>query len=153
MGPTFAYGYRRLMDQGQRFIRYGSPTYLRLRNFPDLQNQPYAQMGFSASGSPAGTTDILIVPPPSWYMVSVHNIGQSDGKLRFGARIFKVSQTFVQAQVDTGTFTDSYHMWNSPLVVGLITDGLLFSIENITHDNISSVPVWWELTANANELR
>lgn len=100
-----------------------------------------------------GTTDTQIKPQPSTNMVSVHNIGQSGGKLRFGARYFLISQTFVAAQVTARTLTDQNLVWRDPTVVGLVSENLLFSIEDISHEESSGQTISWMLTCNANELR
>lgn len=152
---NFGYGVQRLIDSNLQYTRVGFPVYLRLRNFPDLQNSQFAQMGFaiSPSGTAVGTTDILIAPPPSVSMVSVHNIGMSEGKLRFGARTFLVSQAFVTAQVAAQSLSDQNLVWRGPNVVGLVTENLLFSIEDVNHGEVAGQTVSWVLTANANELR
>jgi hypothetical protein len=85
-------------------------------------------------------------------MVSVHNIGQSDGKLRFGARTFLVSATFTDAQVAARQLADQTLVWRSSDVVGLVTENLLFSIEDITHQEVDGKTVSWVLTCNASEL-
>lgn len=153
-GPKFAFAMQRLIGAQQRYMRSGLPTYLRLKNFPDTQGQQWSQLGFAVTpvSGGHGTVDILIDPPPATSMISVHNIGMSNGKLRFGARLFTISQEFVLKQMAARGITDPRLVWIDS-VVGLITENLLFSIEDIKHRDLSSVPVLWMLTANANEMR
>ena len=164
MGFSGGYGFQRLMDAQQRFMQQGHPVYLRLRNFaPVMQNSMAAQLGYvitpSPTGSPSisggpGTVDVLIDPPASYYMVSVHNIGQSQGKLRFGARVFQISQEFVANQMSAMGLlevNDQDKVWRGPKIIGLVTDGLLFSIEAVAHREIAGATVRWSLTCNASE--
>ena len=152
---SFGFGVQRLIDSNLQYARVGFPVYLRLRNFPDLQSNQFAQMGFaiSPSGTAVGTTDILIAPPPSQSIVSVHNVGMSEGKLRFGARTFFISQAFVTTQVQAQSLSDQNLVWRGSNVVGLVTENLLWSIENIDHGEIAGQTVSWSLTCNSNELR
>lgn len=152
---------RRLVDAQMRWARAGKAVYLRLRDFPDIQNTDWAQLGFAIapSGSAKGTSDILIDPPPAVNMISLHNIGQSMGKLRFGARLFVVSATFVARQVVARGIVASNGLsaedlvWRSPNVVGLVTQGLLFSIEDVGHEEYGVGTVTWLLTCNSTEVR
>lgn len=154
-GMNFAVGIRRLVDSQMRFVRVGHPVYLRLRNFPDPQDQPWAQLGFSISptGAQIGTKDVLIEPPPSVWAVSVHNIGQSMGKLRFGARMFLISATFTERQMRARRLASEDLVWRHSDVVGLVTEGKLYSIEDIVPEVVSGRTVTWQLTCNANEIR
>lgn len=154
-GVQFEYGLQRLIDANQKFTRSGHPVYLRLRNFSDPQVNDWAAVGFSISpsGGMVGTTDVLIVPPPGVRMVSIHNIGQSNGKLRFGARIFNISATFVQASMAARSLAYEDACWNGPDVVGLVTDNLLFSIEDIAKQVVAGITASFRLTCNANEIR
>jgi hypothetical protein len=152
---NLGYGMERLINTHQNYFRAAFPVYLRLRNFDSVQTQDWAALGFSVapSGRVTGTTDILIAPPPDVMMVSVHNIGQSNGKLRFGARVFLVSQSFVRCQVTEQGLENQNSVWNGPRVVGLVSEGLLFSIENIAHEELGGSSVSWLLTCNASEVR
>jgi len=154
-GLQIGFGFQRLIDAQQRYMRCGQPVYLRLRNFPDARTLASAQLGFSVSptGSNKGTTDVLIDPPPSVVNVSVHNIGQSMGKLRFGARIFRVSATFVERQMETRGLDNADLVWRSADVVGLVCDNLLYSLEDIQNSVVGERAIYWQLTCNCNELR
>ena len=84
---AFGYGQQRLYDTAQQFFQAGHPVWLRVRNFPDVQNsatQPAAALGFNVSptGQATGTTDILITPQPAVESMSASNIARSMGKLR-----------------------------------------------------------------------
>ncbi|MDE2102961.1 MAG: hypothetical protein KGL39_37300 [Patescibacteria group bacterium] len=158
MSLQFGYGLRRLVDAQQNFVRAGHPVYLRLRNFPVVQTQQWAELGFSItpSGSPTGTSDILIAPPPGVIMMSLHNIGMSAGKFRFGARQFMVSHSFVQAQMTTQGISDplqANQIWEGSNVVGLVMEELLFSIEDVRHQEVAGETVWWLLRCNANTIK
>jgi hypothetical protein len=150
---AFAYGTRRLIDSQLQLTRAGFPVYLRLKNFPDVQANMAAQLGFAITptGAATGTTDILITPAPAVTVVSVHNIGQSAGKLRFGAKYFLISDSFVQKQAVAMGLSDSTALWRSPSVVGLITNSLVFSIEDITNEQLAGETITWLLTCNSLE--
>jgi len=93
------------------------------------------------------------VPQPSVMMMSVHNIGMSSGKLRFGARQFLISQTFVAKQQALQFLEDPRMVFEGPQVVGLVSENLLFSIEDVRHQEVTNNPVAWLVTCNANTLR
>jgi hypothetical protein len=155
-GPSLGYGIQRLMDAQMRYMRAGPPVYLRLRNFASIEDQTWAQLGFAVSPSgteEVGTTDILIRPQPAVMMVSVHNIGMSTGKLRFGARTFLISATFVDRQVRSQALTNQDLVWRAPEVVGLVIGDQLFSIEDISHEELGGKTISWLLTCNASEIK
>ena len=156
MGLNIGYGIRRLVDQQMRYVNAArSPIYMRFRNFAPPQDEMYAQLGYkiSPSGNDTGTTDVLIDPPPGSRLVSMHNIGMSSGKLRFGARDFVISQTFIQAQQLALGLTTPEQLWLSKMLVGIVGYGVLWSIELYASDDVGGVPVVWTLSANANEQR
>jgi hypothetical protein len=144
-----------MSDMSQNFWRNGLPTFIRFRNFPDIQQEDWAALGFSIapSGSQVGTTDILVNPQPTITPVSVHNIGQSMGKLRFGAKQFRISQTFVQKMMAQRGIATPQELWRDPTTVGLVMEGLLFSIEDVKHYDVGGCIMAWVLTCNANEIR
>lgn len=154
--PSFACGVQGLLDQQLGGNNY-KPVYLRMRNFAPTEpiiDSPAAQLGFSVPASDGGTTDYLINPLVAYQAVSMFNIGNSGGKLRFGARKFQVSNTFVRKIMTTyPAITHEREVWEGRQTVGLVTDGLLFSIEGIYHDAVSGQPVMWFLTANSNEQK
>jgi hypothetical protein len=155
-GIQLGAGVQRLVDAHLRFVRAAAPVCLRLRNFPDVQEYPWSQLGFAIAPTgtlETGTTDIVICPPPAIRMISVHNIGQSMGKLRFGARMFFISATFVENQMREQGLTDQTLVWRGSNVVGLVTDGLLFSIEDVAHEEVGGRTIAWTLMCNAGELR
>ena len=155
-GLQFGYGFRRLFDANQRYMRPAGPVYLRMRNFADPQMQPWAQYGFAISpsgSSSVGTTDTLIDPPPSWKTVSMHNIGMSNGKLRFGAKEFLISHTFVKQQMSLQNVSDATLIWRGPKVVGLVENGLVCSIEQYVPDMLAGDVISWIITANVGEIR
>lgn len=150
-GANFGVGFRRLIDAQMVYVRNGLPTYLRLRNFPDVQNQLWAQMGFSISPSgtnQTGTTDILIAPPPAVQSLSLQNIARSEGKLRFGAKNFLISSSFTDAQVIVRKLPFEDQVWKASDVVGLVEAGKLYSIENIKWEQLAGKTVTWTLTCN-----
>lgn len=154
-GPFIGYGIQRVLDAQLNFVRNTLPVYLRMRNFQPPSGTLAGQLGFamSPSGSNVGTTDIEIIPVPAVRMVSIHNIGMSGGKLLFGARTFMLTQTFVQQMLDRFSLPDGMTLWTSALVVGLVTDGKLFSIDDIGHEEMGGQTIVWTITGNANELK
>ena len=100
-----------------------------------------------------GYTDIPIYPPPTSSMVSMHNIGMSEGKLRFGARNIRISQAFVTAQVQAQNLSNQNQVWIGPQVLGLVSENLLMDIVYYNHYEIAGVTVYWDLVCNANEIR
>lgn len=152
----FSYGQRRLLDSYQNLMASGPPVFLRLRNFTIPIPSAAVELGFALSPTgtaDVGTTDICIEPAPSVNWVSVHNIGQSAGKLRFGARTFLVSHTFVLAQCSSMGIADPSTLWRSPFVVGLVTENSLYSVESVTSEQLSGQTVSWLLVCNGNELK
>lgn len=163
MGSFYTCGLQGLIDNQLLGGNTSSPVYLRIRNYsPDTESlaaSPAAQMGFSLSASDGGTVDELIqCPPASVQFVSMYNIGNSGGKLRFGARKFTISQTFVSAMMAKYSIPVVKPIYGLDLfegnqTVGLVTDGVLFSIEGINHEGVASQPFLWFITANANETK
>ena len=156
-GVNFGYAVQHLVDSQLNWSRAAHPVYLRLKNFPDPQSDLAAGMGFVPAPSGAGpldsgTKDVLIQPPPAVTPVSLHNIGQSMGKLRFGAKVFVVSATFVSRQKTVRRLTNNDLVWRDPSTVGLVMDGLLFSIEDIKHKEAAGHTVAWLLTCNSSEI-
>lgn len=155
-------GMQMVMDAQMRFIRQSHPIYLRLRNFPQspvVAGNIFQQLGlpYTPPTGPTGTQDLLIDPPPSMRMLSQHDIGMSLGKLRFGARQFLVSGSFVDTIncVDNLGLTQSQleGFWKAANVVGLVTDNLLFSIEQVAHEELGGHTILWTLDANAPDLK
>lgn len=154
-GPYIGYGVQRVLDAQLRYTRSTLPVYLRMRNFTPPVNSLAAELGFgwTPSGDDKGTTDIEVMPPPAVAMVSTHNIGQSGGKLRFGARTFLFTQTFVTAMLERFNLPDGMTLWRNDALIGFVTDDKLFSIEDIKHRDLGGQTVAWMLTCNANDLK
>jgi len=150
---SFALGLQRLIDSHLAYSRTGHSVYLRIRNFPDVQGQAWAQLGFriTPTGYMVGTQDILITPQPAITPVSTHNIGQSMGKLRFGAVMFDISATFVDKLVNLGVFTGHYEVFTAAKTIGLFMGEREFSIEDIKHVEIAGKTISWLLTCNTSE--
>ena len=155
-GLNIGCGLRRLIDQQMRYVNAArGPIYMRFRNFDPPQDSMYAQLGYtiSPSGSATGTTDVLINPPPGTKLVSMHNIGMSSGKLRFGARDWVISHTFIGLQQLALGLATPEELWLSKKLVGIVGYGVLWSIELYASDDVGGVPVVWTLSCNANEQR
>lgn len=155
-----ARGLQAVMDAQMRFMRNAHPVYLRLRNFPQspvVAGNIFQQLGlpYTPLTGPTGTQDLLMSPPPSCRMMSQHNIGMSMGRLRFGARQFIVSGSFVNNLncIDSLGLTQSQleGFWRSPNVVGLVTDNTLFDIASVAHEELGGVTVLWTLDCNGPE--
>jgi hypothetical protein len=152
-GGASAWGIRSLADTFLRYFQPGLVCYLRIQNQVMQPNDPSA-LGFmpTVTGGPTGFQDIQILPPPDVKEVSLHNIGIMGGKLRFGARTFLISHSFVQQRMDDMNYSDMWSVWRDPTVVGLYYDGRLFSIESITHEDVGSEPTLWMLVCNASDI-
>jgi hypothetical protein len=154
-GPNFAIGLQRLQDARMRYLRTSCPTWIRYKNFGDVRNQQWAQLGFQITPNPAdapvGTTDVFIDPWPCHNTMSLHNIGMSGGKLRFGAVQFFISATFITQQAALLGLPDPYQVWEQ--VLGLVSENVLFSIEDIQHEDVSGQILNWIIVCNRNELR
>lgn len=155
-GVNIGGGIQRIIDNQQRYLRnVREPVYLRVRNFTEPQNALWAQLGYTltpASGS-TGTTDMLIDPPPMTRMESMHNIGMSAGKLRFGARQFVISQTFVSAVQSALELSAPEQVWIGQQVVGLVGYGVVWSIEAYYPEDLGGETILWNLICNANETK
>jgi hypothetical protein len=155
-GINIGYGIQRLIDAQMRYLDANRvPVSMRFRDFVPPTDQLYAQLGYviTPDSGGAGTTDVLINPPCSTRLVSMHNIGMSQGKLRFGAREFTISQSFINAQQLALGLATPEQLWLSKQLVGLVGYGVLWSIELYASDDVGGIPVVWTVTANANELR
>jgi len=82
--------------------------------------------------------------------------------LRAGARIVSLSHTFVLAQMKQQWFLnmcaannlnnqDPTLVFRGPLVLGIVTDNLLLSIGDMTHEDAYGEPMIWFLHAMAPE--
>lgn len=163
MGIPFAQGLQFVLDTQQRFVRAGLPCYLRVANFTEDEEGSAVETGvyFAPTGTyDTGFTDIPIDPPPYVADLSLHNIGLNAARLQFGARIFKISNTFVAAQLALDSFveagiTDPYAVFrkrDGHSCIGLYYNGRLFSIESITHSEVAGQTIMWKLVCNAHEV-
>lgn len=148
-----ANGLRMISDGWLRFFQPGLSCWLRLQVF-DPSSTDFAQLGFipTVTGAVSGVMDIPVQPPADVKEISLHNIGMSGGKLRFGAREFVVSHTFVAQQMQACGYTDPMQVFNDPAVLGLYYDSRIFSIESITHEDFGGDYVLWHLLCNASEV-
>jgi hypothetical protein len=155
-GLNLGMGIQRLIDSQQRYVQNSrTPINIRLRNFTQPQNDLYAQLGYTiaAVAGATGTTDVLIWPPPSTKLISMHNIGMSQGKLRFGAREFVISGSFVDAQQSALGLTSPDQLWWCPQMVGIYAYGILYTIEQYAPEELGGISVVWTVTCNANERK
>lgn len=158
MGISFGSGIQFLFDGVQRYTRAGLPVYLRVKNFKDEGDfievgVPYSPTGVAAEQ--VGYTDIVISPPPSVRDVSLHNIGLLAGRLNFGSRVFIVSHSFVEQQMEQYELTDPYAVWRDRdgyKTIGLFYNNRLFSIESLTHKEVAGKTINWMLVGNALEI-
>lgn len=148
-----ANGLRSLMDGWFRFYQPGLTCWLRIQTV-DPESEDYAQLGFvpTVTGALSGFEDVLIRPPADVRDISLHNIGLNSAKLRFGAREFLISHSFVRNRMIQMNYTDAMKVWNDDSVMGLYYDGRLFSIESVTHEDFGGEPVLWRILANASEV-
>jgi hypothetical protein len=164
MGIPFQLGVQYVLDAQQRYVRAGLPCFLRVKNYTEAEEGDAQQVGvlFAPTGTQSADTgfnDIPIDPPPWVQDVSLHNIGLNAARLQFGARTFKISNTFVQNQLNLPEFiaanvTDPYAVFrqrDGHYVIGLFYNNRLFSIESITHKEIAGATILWYLLCNAHE--
>ena len=150
------FGARFLMDAHQDWSGGGLDTYLRLQNSDDSA-QDYADLGFEvtvtgALATTAGITDILIRPQPSVFNMSVIEIGLSNGKFSLGAKRFRISHTFVLAQMAARGYLDARQVWEDKRkVIGIKYDKRLYSIAKIDFEAFGKEVVSWDLVCNAVE--
>ncbi len=159
MGIPFGAGMQFLLDAQQRFTRAVPPVSFRAptrRPGPPhaAGGAPYSPTGVAAGES--GYTDILIDPPPAVQDVSLHNIGLLAGRLNFGSRIFLVSNTFVQNQLNEyENIPDPYAVFRQRdgyQAIGLFYNNRMFAIESITHKEVAATTIIWKLGGNALEI-
>lgn len=157
MGISFGTGIRMLFDASQRYTRTALPVYLRVKNFKDDGDYievgvPYAPTGTATFET--GYTDIEILPTPGVNDVSLHNIGLMAGALRFGARVFQVSHSWVEQQMEEYEIDDPYDVFRNRdgyAAIGLLYNNRLFSIESMTHKEVAGKTINWKLICNAVE--
>lgn len=154
-----SYGIQQTLDIASRFTGKAFPTYLRVQNEPEIQDEEFVQFGFqvSASGG-AVTTDVLIDPPPIVTDIPLRDIGLNAAQLSFGSKKFQVSQGFVaQRQLEMGYqepgtgLPDYYMVFRHPSVVGIYYNSRLFKIVSILPDVIGTNPTWWFLLGQFQE--
>lgn len=159
MGISFGAGIQFLLDSHQKFVRAGKPIWLRVKNFEDEGDYIEVGVPYVPTGGPAtaqtGYTDILIDPPPDVKGVSLHNIGLNSGRLQFGATQFIVSNSFVDAQLAKyREITDPIEVFRNRdgyAAIGIFYFNRLYSIESITHKEVSGQTIVWYLICNALE--
>jgi len=158
-GVSFGTGIRMLFDSVQKYTRSALPVYLRVKNFKDQGDWDEVGVPFVPTGEASaetGYTDIEIQPTPGVQDVSLHNIGLNAGALRFGARIFHISNTFVMDQMAEYEIDDPYAVFRQRdgyQAVGLFYNERLFSIESMTHFEVAGQIINWKLICNAVETR
>jgi len=169
MGALFAAGLQGLIDGQQSYIRSGLAAFLRVQNFApegDWQEVgvPYAPTGSAAANT--GFVDFEIIPPPEVRDVSMHNIGMSGGRLNIGARIFIISDSFVQSILEQypkiqdpqdvwrnwdAVYVDGNPEQQTASVVGIIYENRMHNIEIIKHVEIAGQTISWNITCNRFE--
>ena len=158
MGGVSNFGMRRSMDMVSRFDRAGLPVYLRVTvPSADPSQDEFAQFGFQAAASGALVTqDVLIDPPPQVKQVSLHDIGLNSAQLSFGSRTFKISHSWVivrqqlKGYWEPGTQQPDFtRVFIDPSVVGIWTDGRLFKIVSITHEDLGGRQWMWDIIGDA----
>ena len=151
------FGLLRLLDANQSFAAAGLPAYLRTKNFTD--NSLVTDLGFqfvpSTSGALVGTSDTLIIPPPTIKLVSMHSLAMAQAagvELRAGARKVTISHSWVAAQQATLGYSTPQQVFNAGNVVGIVSDNLLMEIVNLTHSDAGGQILAWHLLCNTSEI-
>jgi hypothetical protein len=157
-GSPFADGMRFLLDQNQMFQQAGPPVYVRIRGFTDAQEvDPAAEeLGFivATAAEPTGTTDTQIVPPPSVKVMSQRNIQQAmlaGLQLTAGARTFKISHSWVLAQMAARNFTRPEQVFDDDTTIGFVVEGQLMSIVSREGQIAYGQYISWLVTGSAAE--
>lgn len=151
-GPNFAFGLRFLQDRQAEFVRAGLAVYLRVKNF-DESSFSGARLGFafSPTGS-AGTTDILITPPPE--VIDYRSREAEAIPLQVEFKIekkFVISHTFVIARAQQMGYTDFREVFRSKTVVGFVYETRVYSIDSVLTDTSSGDIIKWNIIAYAVE--
>ena len=165
MSFNFGFGQRMLFDAHQRFVKSGLCAYLRIRLFLDNENDgtssDYLEVGqtFEPQGVAAadtGYSDILISPPASTFMVSSKNISDLPGlRLNFSSRIFEISHTFVNDQMNTHDISDPREVFrerDGHPALGIYYLSRLYSIEAIIPRESCGEIIKWRLMCNDVEV-
>lgn len=148
-----SFGIQRTFDVASRFVGKSFPTYLRIYNQPEVEDEEFAQFGFQVSASgQAVTTDVLIDPPAMVTDISLRDIGLNAAQLPFGSKKFQISQAWVMCrQLEKGyqepgtELPDYYRVFRDKSVVGLYYNSRLFKIVSILPDVIGTNPTTWTL--------
>lgn len=166
-GIPFSAGQQMLYDAQQRFVRAGLPVFLRVKNYPENVQGDYLEVGvpWVPTGTAAADTsfiDIPIDPPPNVAEATKKNVSPLVWtRLNVGARIFKISNTFVQAQL--ALLAKSNPPVTNPNAVfrgrdgrpciGIFYDNKLYAIESLAHDQVSATAIEWRLYCNAVDVQ
>lgn len=163
MTSLFSQGVQFVFDRHQDFVKAGLPVYLRVANFTKADEGDSFEVGvpFSPSGTyDTDFTDILIQPPPYVKDMSSHDLGFYGGRYNVGTRIFKISNTFVQLQLKQDSFkaanvTDPYEVFRNrdgKAAIGIYYNSRLFSIGDITHNEVAGGTITWKVIGAAEEI-
>ena len=157
-GIDYSFGVQENMDSQYYLAGTSLPVYYVYKNFNGAQQaSTEAQaMGFKfQSAVDGGTSQIQIVPPPHVRNVSSHDIGNSNGKLLLSARRFYISNTFANAIMANPLFSslinDEEDVWKHSQFVGLLYDGIMFNMVQLSHSEVSGVTVEWRLICNGTK--
>lgn len=166
MGTLFSSGINLVFDAALRYTRSDLTCYLRLQNFPSSGDYIEVGMQYTPSGtsqaaaSQSGFTDIVIDPPPSTEIMSVHNIGLYGQRFNFGSREFLISNTFVEEMQQQYDITDPYDVFRNwdgtpqvptTPVIGVIYENKIFTIEEVIPHAVGGHNVSWKLLCNFPE--
>lgn len=151
-----------LLDANSNFFSAGLPVFYRIRNFNEAAvGESVSEMGFQVTplvtGGPVpGTTDSQICPQPSVELLSLRMIAdavKAGTALRFGARKFNISHSWVQKIQVAAGYANPRSVFNDKVVVGIYHDGLLFEIMSFTHNDVYGAIISWDLLCNANDIK
>jgi hypothetical protein len=160
MGCLAGLGLVSLLDSSANFFDPGLPVYYRTKNFSEtLAGPAISEMGFSvvapSGGQVPGTTDTQICPQPGVKMLTTKQLADAKiagTNLRAGARVFSISNSWVQRIQLAKGYINPRSVFNDPSVVGLYHDGLLFEFASFVHNDMYSTIINWDVICNANEL-
>lgn len=151
-----------LFDAHQRYTRAGLQVFLRVKNYQDRGDFAEVGVPFVPTGTLAADTgfvDIPIDPPPAVEEAHMRNVGLLAARLNFGSRVFIISNTFVASQLNLSNMVaagvkdpyDVFRTRDGNAAIGIFYNNRLFSIESITHKDVSGQTLSWEIVGNAME--
>lgn len=151
---SMPFGIQRLNDQNQRIFTNGTPVYYVTDNF-NLSDNAFTELGLTFVPSDptiAGTTQVLIDPPPDTSALSLTAIASASAigmNLNLGSRKFTVSQTWVSAIQAAKGYADPRQVFEDDSVEGFLYDNSLYNIKYAVPNDGLGGTISWDVFCNA----